>query len=661
MFRMWKLAAVVGVIMVFALAGCDQTNQGSAPPNNPPRVFFANIPVDGTTFSVNPTLFWYGTDNDGTIEQYQYAVLRQVDVVDYLESRGVAIDTLPPVLYLEYADSENDFDWLTIWVDSVQTATRDNIRLFASFDTNYVVQVDETCTPPCTTYVMDCEQDSVGFVDGQVVYDTLNCVSESIQQYMFIRAIDDDNAASEIKFREYLRNNHWPQTKIENAIPFSAVSYLNVRRPLPTFAGIPLSWTGSDSADYPRTQPDFEFWYRVFGPFASPEEADTTDPDMLVFDSGDSLTADGEWVRRPYGVWVLSKSATLFDFWRVVDQNGSVDTTREAYFLFEVRARDDAFAADPSPACVTFKVIDPKFEKQIFFVDDVNYSSALQPLSPMGSGADGVVNYDLLHDRIFDILYDATDGAIDMDADSPDFYRLWNTPRPNPSLTLEQVTRYPLVLIVDDDDVSKISDDNAEILAEYMNVGGNVWVFGRNCFLNEEPLRIGEPTVFPAGGVADFYFDIEAIYLPLWTKRSITVDSNLVFHFIPGIDDFIGAKPVGDMVGVFTPLNVDTALTKDYYINDQVRVLAGIVDFRFKTIPDANFIQRGSAAEPIYTYVSRYSSTAYPNDKVCAVRYIGPSEFDPVFKSAWFSFSPYGIKHEQMVEVFRTMLTWFNE
>ncbi len=646
MYRKFKAALFLSLVAAFLLAGCGTLSHTGRPPeNNAPQVFFANIPVDGTTFSVNPTLYWYGTDNDGTIEQYQYSVKREFEIGD-------------PMTYMATATDE-DFGWITIWVDSVLTSTRDQVRLFASFDTNYVEVVDETCDPPCVDTMIDCDIDSVDFYveddDTIVVYDTLNCISESIQQYMFIRAIDDDDQPSAVKYRQYLRNNHWPQTQLENVTSITGISHISVPRPTATYEGIPISWAGSDSTDYPRNQPDFEFWWKLFGPFETMEEADSL-PDMLVMDSGDSLSPDG-WVRRPEGIWTTTKSTLLNDLWR---QEGDSDTTRMGYFLFEVRARDDAFAADPTPSSAVLFAVDAQLERRILFVDDVDYIDTHRPLVAMGSGAaeDGLIDTLRLTSRMFEVFNAATAGGINLDHSSEDFFK-----RGFSALPIEVLAKYALVFILDDDDVTIIPGILQRELARYMDIGGNVWIFGRNSFLANErqPNQILEPTVYPAGTIAGNYFDVDEIYVPAWFAQSIRPVSETEFFFDQGHDDFIGASPTIEATG-FPTLGVDTSLTRDYFIHAGVRSRApGLNDFRFKTIPEANFMVRGTAATPLYTYVSRYAGTAYPHKKVCAVRYIGPSEFNPVFKTAWFSFSPYAIEFDEIVQVFDLMLDWFEE
>lgn len=665
MYRKLRGLLLIGLFAPVVLTGCSSLdNKGKSPPNNPPQIHFANIPVDGSTFSVNPIIYWYGTDNDGTIEQYQYAVRRETDVLAYLQSHGITGTAPAAELFVQHAPDE-EYGWITIWVDSVQTATRGAVRLYASFDTNFIVQIDEACSPPCTTYLIDCEIDSVGIrvigEDTVVVYDTLNCVSKSIQQYMFVRAVDDDNAISNVRYREFLRNNHWPQTKIENQSSFAAGIYYNIPRPKVTFAGIPVSWSASDSADFPRNQPEFEYLWRLYGPFGTRQEADTISA-KLVMDSGDSLVTDG-WIRKPSGIWTLTKTATLIDLWR---RQPPSDTTRTGFFLFEVRARDDAFAEDPSPSLAVFEAIDAKLERRLLFIDDCNYVDTQEPLTAMGSGdaADGPPDDNLLRNRIFAILRDATNGAIDLNAAARDYYRRVNGDPDNPARILQakMLAKYALLLVVDDDAVSPIDAAEQSWLAGYMNIGGKVWVFGRNSFLadNKNPNQFPVPTLWPCGATAGFYFDAEQMYLAAWKIQSLRPIA-VPPEFIEGFDDFIGATPTVALAADFPTLNVDTNFTKDYFIHPEVRRLIKAESFRFKTIPDANFIVLGTGAEPIYTYFSKYAGTAFPHEKVCAIRYIGPSELMPVFKSAWFSFSPYGIKHQQMVQVFQGMLAWFEE
>ncbi len=200
-------------------------------------------------------------------------------------------------------------------------------------------------------------------------------------------------------------------------------------------------------------------------------------------------------------------------------------------------------------------------------------------------------------------------------------------------------------------------------IASYLNIGGKVWIFGRDCLTVNDDIprfRIVRPTVHPAGQFASFYFDVEDIYVPVWFEESVDRVNN---SFIPGNDDFIGAIPTDPMVGVLPEIWVDTSRTSQYFIPGAIRGPLGfnIGDFTFETIPETNFLVLGVNAEALYLYQSRYAGTAFPHDKVVAARYIGPSRFNPIFKTAWFGTSPYGFEYEPLVEVFEKMIEWFDE
>src|SRR4030042_976267 len=67
---------VIFFLCVLILSGCGKLERKGTPPANvPPNVYFADVPPESTYFSVNPRIYWYGTDIDGFITAYQYAVV----------------------------------------------------------------------------------------------------------------------------------------------------------------------------------------------------------------------------------------------------------------------------------------------------------------------------------------------------------------------------------------------------------------------------------------------------------------------------------------------------------------------------------------------------------------------------------------------------------
>ena len=78
-----------GVLLITALLlaiysigfwGCTKEVEGPERVNQPPIVQFVNIPVAGSQFSSDTTIYWYGTDVDGFIRYFRYAVIESTVV-----------------------------------------------------------------------------------------------------------------------------------------------------------------------------------------------------------------------------------------------------------------------------------------------------------------------------------------------------------------------------------------------------------------------------------------------------------------------------------------------------------------------------------------------------------------------------------------------------
>ena len=205
----------------------------------------------------------------------------------------------------------------------------------------------------------------------------------------------------------------------------AGTEYINAESPEHAGTGIPLMWAASDIIDHPYYPIDYEYEYRLYGPYTPAEFAVVTDSfAMPVFrsydgrmfpmdnshirmqvcdtsyDGGvetivcDSILIDTIWASNDYGfidtlvrfedddfvgsekynrlalhsgdysgVWITDTSAVLHDAFNAFPS----DTTWKAYFMVWVRARekDDTLAVDPTPEFATCQVIDPHFERDV--------------------------------------------------------------------------------------------------------------------------------------------------------------------------------------------------------------------------------------------------------------------------------------------------------
>jgi hypothetical protein len=352
---------LAALALIALLAGCGRLGiDGKPAENQKPELVFVNIPAGGTLFGGNPTVYWYGSDPDGRIVRYDYAVVPESTVLIYLEENGCPAGTSPADRFILCADEEA-FAWISIFVDSTgdKLPTQERVRLHASFDT------------------LSCDSQVVTVATAEEVHlDTVafNCVSNVIPQFMFIRAIDDLGESSKIKYRSYMRSNHWPQTYISDDFRVASAdsirnAFYSLHDLTVSYRGVAFAYGGADRGDYLRDEPPMEFFWRVYGPFP----ARTRDlRDTLLPDGSPRepiLTSIGDDERS--GPWTTDTLGAIYGLWNKYDaQFGTTDTTRSAWFMLVVTGRDDAFVPDPTPAVVGFKAIDPKFERDVLLVAD---------------------------------------------------------------------------------------------------------------------------------------------------------------------------------------------------------------------------------------------------------------------------------------------------
>jgi hypothetical protein len=224
------------LLLTLILSGCGKLERkGTAPVNSPPQVFFSNIPPEGDSFSVNPLIYWYGTDKDGFITAYQYAVVTD-SVIALWHGLEWAKDSLARI----GSDS-------TSWVNNtirmnvfgahveVLKGHQRNVRMYAEL-------VDTIYTP----------------------------------QHIFLRAVDNAGGISEIKTRMFWRNNHAPTCSLNVDNVFVRNNFYCLPETTQTWKGISIGWVGLDRLDYPdpRKQPDFYFKWELLGPYADTSDLD---------------------------------------------------------------------------------------------------------------------------------------------------------------------------------------------------------------------------------------------------------------------------------------------------------------------------------------------------------------------------------------------------
>jgi hypothetical protein len=586
--------------------------------NHSPKIEIVNIPPDASHFTTNPQIYWFGTDVDGKIITYEYAVVPAV----LLAASGV--DTTSDSAILAYArdrisepaagkDCRPESCWQHIDVTPTESANKQTIRLFADKDP-----------------------------------------SVSITQYFFVRAVDNDLARSNIDYRIYSRTNHPPETVIKT-VPDST-GYYDLSDTSLTYKGIYFEWKGTDKIDYPDDNQDplFEYFYQVFGPYQKEDIfgpvgdspyafnyalVDTTDASKLVLQSYDTLSG---------GVWVTKASTNIYGLWK--NQPRSLppnDTTRSGYFVLKVTARDDAFVSDTLPAYIPFLTIDARFEKDLlvyvpFFCANSDQLGGIY----CGERVDSMFAY---YKRVITAAgYDTNQMII-----SPGVRD--TTHRPSKL----ELAKYKVYLMIDDGGKSHFKEEHFDEMTPYLDMGGNVWVWALSPF-----------GVYGTGGAAKlvslaqkpiprFGFDVVGEWYGGWAdsymKRSNGHGQCDTCPLKPTNEEFLGGLAVG--TSGMPSFDVDSMKYSSTYIafDDPP------VDWR--AAPHTNYFQRYAFSEPRWLFRS-YFGDFVPDSMQAYVaglqgRVVGLRYDSGIFKTAVYGFSMYMLPEEQATEIFRKSMEWF--
>jgi len=410
-----------------------------------------------------------------------------------------------------------------------------------------------------------------------------------------MRCQDDKGDYSNIIYLYTSRNNHPPTCHI--FVPQGPQWCLPDTSDF--WHGIRISWEGKDSLDYTGfIQPDFLWETRVYGPFADSISADTlsqylynlTDPQ-----TGDTLTSLEEWTFR--------------------------DLRTGWYLIYSVNF-DDAFVPAVEPAVGIFEVYEPQWIRHndyipILIVDNNRYFPAPR-FGELTSIYEDSVNQ----------FFDAAMGAAGYSQDDYDWFDA-NDEDPV-LLDISVLYNYRLVIVSDIDYTVKLSTTQQEQYADYLNVGGMLWITGRRSFVSSS-----------IDSLVEFGSTSEDILPYSYLDLSSTYEATLLLR---DAAEFSGANPI---ISGFPILEVDTLRVSytSWPANHYAEALLGV-----------GFSVRNENSETIYTYNSIFPNSSSFHGFPVATRYDSG-----VFKTSYFSFPLYFIKEPQAFLAMEEMLTWFFE
>jgi hypothetical protein len=591
------------ILVLLILSGCGKLDRkGPEPVNSPPLVYFSNIPPESTYFSVNPRIYWFGTDQDGFVAAYQYAVM----VTDSVLGFG-GLDQVRSFLHDIPSDSTSWVDQTTLrnilgfHVRAAYGGHQQNVRMYAD--------MDPTIYTP---------------------------------QYVFLRAVDNDGAVSnEVIYRLYYRNNHRPQAFVDTTAGFIGEPHYCLEETTATWPGISISWSGLDTADYPdtRNQPAFMFKWDLVGPFVAEPTPQTVDTTKVFYFSMDSIQVAGEWKESR---WVSASSHVFTGLENYPDSGFG-------WYQLRLWAQDDAFVSNDLAATVNFRIIKPLFR----YADRHRKTMLVVDATAYGGRAGGIPDSSELRSLLVRSFYQ---GAMDymIQRGVLDEGSLWYDPNQPPTSTSKSapgkdlISHYDLVLVVNVGSLTDISGGNLDDFAEYMDIGGRLWMVG----INNYNIDSGRELL----GLTDFWVE----YFGL--EQAVAADYS-------GLDsmtlDFIEAKPFGLWSDLPT-LQADTALChrlRGYADTAAVtrfgeRGIPRVGTQGMSNLEDAD--DRIPYQRRMFSFVSYYGTLSLLDDKPCGINFIGPT-----FRTAEFTF-PLNLMENQApdypgYQVVEKTVEWFWE
>ncbi len=675
------LAAALSLAIIL-VSGCTDRLAGELNANHKPVVYFVNIPPEGQSFSRNPVIHWVGTDDDGLIVFFDYhvATVQEVGGMD-------------PIQYATEFFSQDLI--VSMECDSVVTDT----GLVEICDTTFRwsrLYVDLRGPEPRTTNVVAMSAD------------LSDPVRQFVDQYVFLRAFDEQGLSSDIVYRLFSRNDNPPNTVIYG---FRATDtpFVNAVDTGGIITGVRVRWAGTDPIDYPSDPPPFEFEWRLYGPYDDDQLATITEEylipvyltnegliyrnvpgdDDTTFVRCDTATGlcdtlivletsatargsvdtvfrvdDADFKNSPLGddklvytseEWILATNITMWN----VFKNFHSDTTLQMNYMFWVRSRDDAGVPDPVPAYQALPVINPRYERDIAVLD-FNGNLPAYPNNPISDDVKKAYWYDAINTwgaaSGYDIIFDTTritEGPMATMRSSPDFFWM---PKFTAGVPIGELLKHK-VLILYNDRIGAPGNDQLRSVYRAIDGGVNVWATMR-CPVIGSSTEVPEFDVFPpvVNGERSYtrYFGVESVDYSAWfCHLPFLTDSHCDDKGF--YQDFIGAfsrKP-----GEWPELAIDTALLHSNY--KWMAMRQNTWDPIHPALPEVNWAVRSFGSEILYKYKSLYGQS-HPLGFTFSFhgRPVAHRLETSLFRTVHFMFTPLAIETDSMQVVVNLVLDW---
>ncbi|MCX6641005.1 MAG: hypothetical protein NTW14_11100 [bacterium] len=349
----------------------------------------------------------------------------------------------------------------------------------------------------------------------------LTAQGQATEHLLFLQAVDNKGAISEgMVYKTFYRTNNAPnnpqlkpQDQPDAAFALNYVvqdTMFCLDEITPLWAGLSFNWRGDDPDDKELYKIPLQYSY------------------YLIKTPGDTIW---EWSNKE---WNEQQLTTIFGL-----ETGS--------YLFMVWTRDDGYAECAQPASLAFKVVRPSLQYHILVVDETSTVGAnLFEIIPRTAPRDFYMNLlDDLKNELATETYQM-DGVDVRLKDNSNATSVQQNPIP-----YSLISQYRLVFIFDDDHIEAASlyrENRNQVLADYLDIGGNVWIEGRRILRGSYGYNTGTNDITTGGTQPR----ILATYFQL-----LSGFGSEITEVIAGRQrlEFLGAIP---QVTTMPELNVDT-------------------------------------------------------------------------------------------------------
>ena len=703
------LATIGGLFLLTSLmlwsAGCSSKLDGTSLANQRPVVWFVNVPPEGSQSSVNPIVYWAGQDRDGVIDFYRFIVVRESIVGQVLGKPGEWNPTHEPLTETEVQTfvqtslmNYDDTLWTYLYVDddAGDPKTGNVIPMEAEIENPVIVYV------PQFVFVQAYDEAGLGsdvqfrrfFRNDNPPQTEIIGKGNFTDSTVFINSLIPSGSSTGIRLR-------WSGSDVldhpSDAPPFEFQWKLfgpytdaELASVLDSFI-VPVFVTNDAQVFRFGQPPDFiidsiicdtlTHLCDTFG-YLMPKAyivCDTTYESGSEVIECDTILIDTITESNIYGVIDTIFRAVDTDFlnspeyYRVADssddgtgftwvndtrdslynvfRNTPSDTTILMNFLFWVRSRDDAQVPDPTPDYVSFKMLDPKHERDIFILDMPPRRGSNRAI------VDSVRNY---YDRAIPRWMDSRADGDEMVWDTAvDFVRL--TDVLNGSVIdakgfLRRMLGHKVVILSNANATATPTwSDQTGAVVNYiytaLQSGVNIWYSGR------QPLKVhsagADPDTTVPNATYQYFWGVQQVCYSGWGKWANS-PTNPTYR----VEDFVTAVSIND--ARWPDLHIDRNNHKNRLTWKPAAQAWCTYDSNYIALPEVCWQVRSYDTEVQYLYGSMYGDQEhkYGSQFTMQGRPVAHRLNRGLFRTAHWLFSPIAFNDDEFQPALDDMLDW---